>query len=352
MRIGTQVGASVGPAVGARRVPGGWPAFAAVSTNGIVNAIMPDGQGGCYAVGAFSTVTAANGTFSRGRGARFDAAGNCLPWNPGANSILYAMCAVSSGIIVAGSASNFNGNTRNNKFALVDADTGADLGWNPSGTASGIYAVATLPNDVVVFGGQFTTMGGSSRNRIAAFDLGGPLLPWNPNASSTVYALAASEDGSAVYVGGAFVTIVSQPRARLAMVNWNGGLAQLNTNFNANITSSQVNSLSLKANGGDLAVSGGFTSPSYRYMTVNPATGAQTSPPHNTTPGSGAPAIAWSGDELVIAVNSPPYLLRDGLAGAGWEAYSGFPGAPRAFAPRGDGSVFIGRSSELAAYLW
>ena len=64
-------------------------------------------------------------------------------------------------------------------------------------------------------GGTFTSVGGQTRNRIAALDAAtGTATAWNPNANFQVWALDVS--GSNVYAGGSFSTIAGLPHSGLA----------------------------------------------------------------------------------------------------------------------------------------
>jgi len=66
--------------------------------------------------------------------------------------------------------------------------------------------------------GFFQSIGGQSRNYIAALDAStGAATAWDPNAGYAVYALAV--DGSTVYATGDFITIGGQPRAGLAALD-------------------------------------------------------------------------------------------------------------------------------------
>ena len=70
--------------------------------------------------------------------------------------------------------------------------------------------------------GAFQTVGGTTRNRLAAVDTTGSLLAWNPSASSAAFALAISGDN--VYIGGGFSSIAGASQPRLAIVNTQGSL--------------------------------------------------------------------------------------------------------------------------------
>ena len=72
----------------------------------------------------------------------------------------------------------------------------------------------------------FTSIGGQTRNFIAAMDAGtGLFTPWDPNANNNVNALALS--GSTVYAGGDFTIIGGQSRNEVAALDAAQALSQL-----------------------------------------------------------------------------------------------------------------------------
>jgi len=88
-----------------------------------------------------------------------------------------------------------------------------------------VNAVAYLGGTVYI-GGSFTTVNGTTRNRLAAFDAGsGTLLSWNPNANGVVRALKVSPAGTRVYVGGDFSAVAGTARARVAALSPSSGNA-------------------------------------------------------------------------------------------------------------------------------
>ncbi len=106
------------------------------------------------------------------------------------------------------------------------ATTGAATSWDPNVTGSGDVRVCSLAvsGSTVYVGGQFTAIGGQTRNNIAALDAGtGLATAWNPNASGrarrdhVVDALAVS--GSTVYAGGEFSSIGGQTRNYIAALD-------------------------------------------------------------------------------------------------------------------------------------
>ena len=68
--------------------------------------------------------------------------------------------------------------------------------------------------------GQFSSVGGQPRNRIASLAAFGLVTSWDPNANGTVHSIA--QVGSTVYVGGAFGTIGGQDCLGIAAIDASG----------------------------------------------------------------------------------------------------------------------------------
>jgi hypothetical protein len=186
-----------------------------------------------YAGGQFTSI----GGTARNRLAAIGTDGSLQSWNPNANSYVYAL-AVSGSTIYAGGGFTCFGNcpsgaegvdkwTRNRLAAI--GTNGSLQDWNPNANST-VNALA-VSGSTVYAGGSFTSIGGTPRNRLAAIDIGGTCLTsytssclqsWNPNASSTVNALAVS--GPTVYAGGDFTTIGGTPRNYLAAIGTDGSL--------------------------------------------------------------------------------------------------------------------------------
>src|SRR5919107_203264 len=83
-------------------------------------------------------------------------------------------------------------------LAAVDATTGALTGWDPNagGSNPSGRAPASSPSGSRIYaGGAFTSIGGTSRGRLAAIDAstGALVTAWNPgSANDTVRAIAVS----------------------------------------------------------------------------------------------------------------------------------------------------------------
>ena len=88
---------------------------------------------------------------------------------------------------------------------MLDAATGQATAWNPD-ASNDVFALA-VSGSTVYAGGDFTLIGGQTRNYIAALDATtGLATAWDPGANGGhVNALAVS--GSTVYAGGSFTSI-------------------------------------------------------------------------------------------------------------------------------------------------
>ncbi len=111
-----------------------------------------------------------------------------------------------------------------------------------------------IASSTLYIGGYFDTVGGQTRNRIAAVTLSdAEVTDWNPNADNTVYALALS--GTTVYVGGDFLNIGGAARSRVAALD-----ADVNTNQATSWNPNADNTVDTFAFGdGTLYVGGRFT---------------------------------------------------------------------------------------------
>lgn len=111
------------------------------------------------------------------------------------------------------------GDVRVDGLAHLGADGGFDPSFRPrlGGTGDGVRAMLTV-DGVVYVAGDFTSIDGQPRSRLAAFDAAtGDLLPWAPSADGVVEGLAAS--GRLIYLRGEFEAVNGQGRGRLAAVD-------------------------------------------------------------------------------------------------------------------------------------
>lgn len=201
--------------------------FAAGSgADGIVSCIAPLAGGGAVIGGGF---TSYNGQFRRGV-AKIGLDGALdAGFNPGqgANAPVWAV-AVASGdkIYIAGEFTSVNNQPRP-YVARLNADGSLDPAFAPAVGPNGpVYALAVATGDKLFIGGEFTAVGGVSRNGIARLNADGTLdTGFDPltGVDAAVYALVAQPDGKPL-LGGAFKTFNQVPRAGLARLTATGAL--------------------------------------------------------------------------------------------------------------------------------
>src|SRR5205807_1597512 len=127
-----------------------------------------------------------------------------------ADDVVNALVVNGSTIYAGGAFTSIGGQTRNS-IAAVDATTGLATSWDPNATGT-VYALA-VNGPAVYAGGTFSNIGGQARNNIAALDAASAsATAWNPNANNTVFALLvdASAASTTVYAGGDFTSIGGQ----------------------------------------------------------------------------------------------------------------------------------------------
>jgi len=127
-------------------------------------------------------------------------------------------------VVIGGDFTSVNGQPRK-RIALFSVATGGLVaGWDPA--VNFRVAALAISGNTVYLGGSFGKVDMAVRNRLAAVTLNtGVLLPWNPDADDDVHAIDLSEDRKRVFVGGGFETLQGEPHHALAMVNISTGAA-------------------------------------------------------------------------------------------------------------------------------
>ena len=214
-------------------------------------AVQPDGK--LIIGGSFATV----GGVVRNCIARLAAGGSLdTTFDPGAgaDSVVRAVAVQAGGkIVISGDFSTVDGIARP-RVARLNADGSLDTTFDPgTGPSGGVYAVAIQPDGKVLIGGSFSTVDGVSRNRIARLNANGSLdASFDPGAGANnlVSALALQDDGKAV-IGGLFTMVDGVGRTRIARLDAGG---TLDTTFDpGDGADAIVNAVALQANGKVLA---------------------------------------------------------------------------------------------------
>lgn len=192
-----------------------------------------------YTVDVTSTKVYLGGRFQLAGGetrdniAAFDSNNDLTSWDPGLNGtgLVYSLAFSGSNVYIGGTFTTVGGSTHT-RLVSVNDSTAAVVNasnFNINNTINRNCLVIDETNDILYVGGAFTSASGSTRNRVAAFDISTPASPsltsWDPDASTQVQSLAISTDLASVYVGGQFTTIGGQSRSRLAEIDASTGLA-------------------------------------------------------------------------------------------------------------------------------
>ena len=183
-----------------------WPLIAGTD----VSAIVPDGSGGYYLGGNFTTVAG----IPRAGLAHVTASKTLdLAWNPAPNGSVYTLL-VTGGVLYAGGSFSMIGGVSKNGVAAISS-AGNVLSWDADVIGS-VYTMASLGTTLYI-GGTFTSVLGSSRLNAAAVDTSGTLMAWDPTVNGLVSALVVS--GSSIYIGGNFTSVGVASRSNLASVD-------------------------------------------------------------------------------------------------------------------------------------
>ena len=259
-----------------------------------------------YAGGYFSAI----GGQSRASIAALNAAGSATSWDPSGHyftgpAVVETLAVAVSTIYAGGVFTTIGGQTRNNLAALSVAD-GTATNWDPNPNSE----VATLgvSGQLVYVGGFFTTIGGQTRNKIAALNAAdGTATSWDPDATAAANVLALAISGSTIYAGGNFPSMHGVPRKNIAGINVSDGTP---TSFDpqASDPSTGGGVHALAVYGSTVYAAGFFTSIGGQTRNLiaglNASDGTATSFDPNGAPGFGAFALAVASDGTLYAGGS------------------------------------------------
>jgi uncharacterized delta-60 repeat protein len=175
------------------------------------------------------------------------------------NNNVYASAVMTDGkILLTGDFTTVNGNARN-RIAKLNPNGTLDT-FDVTNNNGIIYAVAVQADGKILLGGSFSLIGNVGRNRIARLNTDGSLdTTFNPNANGDIRAIIVQSDGKIV-VGGAFTTIAGTSILRIARLNPNGTLdssfapgSNVGTGTNGISSNSTVFALALESSGNIIA---------------------------------------------------------------------------------------------------
>lgn len=192
----------------------------------IVLTFDPQDSGAAAARAAVLTVTSTDADYTVNLTGVFqlpEAPGTLdLGYDPNANGLIRGAGVQADGkTVIAGDFTTVAGSTRN-RIARLNADGTLDAGFDPN--ANGVVrCVMILKDGKILIGGEFTTVAGTARNRIARLNADGTLDSWYPTGGvdGTVLCMAMKDNG-AVWIGGPFSTVGGSTRKRIALLNADG----------------------------------------------------------------------------------------------------------------------------------
>jgi uncharacterized delta-60 repeat protein len=158
---------------------------------------------------------------------------NDAPGHPafGLNARVSAVASTADGaVVLGGNFSSINGTSRN-RIGKVHADEALDQSFDPgTGANSSVSAVLVQPDGKILCGGSFSSHNGTPRAGLMRLNPDGSLDDgFDPGAgpNNAVTALAPSTN-AAFFIGGRFTAYGSAPRPGVAKINADG---TPNTNF-------------------------------------------------------------------------------------------------------------------------
>ncbi len=176
----------------------------------------------------------------------------------------------------AGSPAGTNETPRSYLLAY-DVTTGALISWAPTVNAQ-VRALSVSPDKTRLYAvGDFTTVNGVTRNRVAAFDLPSGTLSttFHPSSNNSVYAVASTN--STVFLGGTFSSMAGQSRVGTAAVTSSAGVA---TAWNPILGNGRAYAMTISPDGSKVVIGGAFVTmngsdnPGYGLGMVDTVTGA------------------------------------------------------------------------------
>jgi hypothetical protein len=247
---------------------------------------------------------------------------------------VHALLVWGGRLYVGGGFQSVGGQTRNG-IAALDTASGGPTIWNPSAGSNSLVQSLTPLGSRMIVGGSFSSMGGQPRNNLALLDTStGNATSWNPNSNGAVYAVSVS--GNVVYAGGVFTTLGGQARDFIAAIDGStGDVTGWNPRANDLVTSVATYRSEILAGGYFSSVNVLSRS---GLAAVDAATGSATSwnPVIGVSDYSGVNALVLSGSNLYVGGS---FSIAGGMARNSLAAIDAETGDVKAWNPNPDGSV-------------
>ena len=216
----------------------------------------------------------------------------------------------------SGSAAGTNETPRSYLLAY-NVTTGVLMSWAPVLDQQVRQLVVTPDQTKLIAVGDFTTVNGSSRNRIAEFDLPSGNLDtgFHPSANATVYTAAATN--STVYFAGNFGAVTGTTRVGTAAASVTTGAL---TAWNPALSGGRAWSMEVSPDATKVAIGGSFTTangsgnPGYGLTMVDSTTGTTTLPfaTNSVVQDAGVNAAIYSMTETGDALYGTGFVFGSG----------------------------------------
>ena len=193
--------------------------------NGQVNSLALQADGKILVGGSFSVLVGQ----TRRRIGRLNADGSLdTSFNPTADGsfspVVHCLAVQPDGkILVGGSYSTLGGQARSS-IGRLNADGSLDASFNP-GANDSVYSLALQTDGKILVAGRFTTLGGATRNYFGRLNANGSLdttfnlgVGGDSSYSTAAYSLAMQPDGK-ILLSGNFTTLGGQTRNNIGRIN-------------------------------------------------------------------------------------------------------------------------------------
>jgi uncharacterized delta-60 repeat protein len=166
-------------------------------------------------------------------------------------------------IVVGGVISSVNGQPRNNLVRLhpdgsLEGTSTFDPGTGPDGS---VGAIAIQPDGKILISGNFTSVNGEARNRLARLNHDGTLEDINTfnigsGPDGIVTSVALQSDGK-IFITGTFSSVNGEPRHGIARLLSNGAVEPLSSFDTSTSITSSVGAVFVQDDGGILLSAAG-----------------------------------------------------------------------------------------------
>jgi len=315
---------------------------------GSVNSIAVSNSGSTvYVGGQFSTI---GGQTRQGIAELNAADGSATSFNPNPDGVLFAVARSGSTLYVGGFFTTIGGQPRHNiaGIELGGALDGTATDFNP-GADQGVFAIAVSGNSPVYASGLFATIGGQSRNYLAALDpTTGDATSFDPDPNSDPIILVVSASGT-LYAGGFFTTIGGQPRNNVAELNADGSATPFNPNPNELISAIGISASAVYV-GGLMTSIGGVTRHSIAALNAADGTVTDFAPEAGAGEGSvpAVNALAVKGSTIYVGGT---FSLMGGQARNNIAALDPSGNAVASWNPNANGTVDAVALSDTIVYV-